>query len=149
MTTDSNHSIAAFNEVITNFGPALQRLCRGYEINVNARAELRQEILLQLWRALDTYRGDASLRTFVFRVAHNTAIKHISKNARRTPSDDIDVDTLGVTSDTEAQFDRERARARLLAEIQRLAPESRELKDLVVPNISEHPWQHKKAKAGI
>ena len=63
----------------------------------------------------------------MFRVAHNTAIKHVSKDAKRTPASDVDIETLPTASDTEAAFDRARARARLLGAIQVLEPQNREL----------------------
>ncbi len=36
--------------------------------------DLMQEILLNLWRAIPNFRGDSGESTFVYRVAHNTAL---------------------------------------------------------------------------
>ena len=123
-------------EVVSTFGPALHRLCRGYEANLDAREELRQEILLQLWRALDGFRGEASLRTFVFRVAHNTAIKHVAKDAKRSPASDVDVDAFGAEPATDAHLDRHRARQRLLMAIRDLETSNRELALLHLEGLS-------------
>jgi RNA polymerase sigma-70 factor (ECF subfamily) len=37
-----------------------------------------------LWKALPKFRGDSSERTFVYRVAHNTAIRFVSSQHRRS-----------------------------------------------------------------
>lgn len=74
----------AYRELIEAYQAPLQRLCGGYEHDVARREELYQEILLALWRALPSFRGDASERTFIFRVAHNVAATHV-RQATRTP----------------------------------------------------------------
>lgn len=65
-----------FERVVADYGPALRRLAAAWEPDAAAREDLLQEILLALWRALPRFRGDASERTFVFRVAHNRALTH-------------------------------------------------------------------------
>ena len=36
--------------------------------------DLFQEVLISLWQGMDSYRGDASLRSWVYRVSMNTCI---------------------------------------------------------------------------
>ena len=64
------------------FGPSLQRLVFSYEFLPQAREDLLQEILLALWIALPRFRGESSLRTFVFRIAHNRALTHVWRRKR-------------------------------------------------------------------
>jgi RNA polymerase sigma-70 factor (ECF subfamily) len=71
----------SFDEVIQREGPALSRLAASYERDKALREDLFQEICLAVWRALRTYRGDSSVRTFVFRIAHNRAVSHVVKRA--------------------------------------------------------------------
>jgi RNA polymerase sigma factor (sigma-70 family) len=40
-------------------------------------------MLLQLWRALPSLRDDGSIRTWTFRILHNTGLKHARTGARR------------------------------------------------------------------
>ena len=103
-------------------------MCRGYEADPHRCEDLRQEVLLQLWRALGSFRGDASLRTFVFRVAHNTAIKHVTKAVRAGPTVGLEERDVPVAPPAhEADLDRHRARQRLLARVQALPVLDREL----------------------
>src|SRR5437868_2771974 len=54
------------------FSRALDRLAAGYEADREKRHDLRQEIHLQLWRSFEVFDGRCSLKTWTFRVAHNT-----------------------------------------------------------------------------
>jgi RNA polymerase sigma-70 factor, ECF subfamily len=47
------------------------------------RSDLCQDILLQIWRNLDSFEGRAAPSTWVYRVALNTALSYRRKNGRR------------------------------------------------------------------
>ena len=75
-----------FERVLRDYGPALRRLAAAWEREPAAQEDLVQEILLALWRALPRFRGEASEKTFVFRVAHNRALAHRFKpRSERVP----------------------------------------------------------------
>ena len=77
-----------FERVLRDYGPALRRLAAAWEREPAAQEDLVQEILFALWRALPRFRGDASEKTFVFRVAHNRALTHRFKpRGERVPLD--------------------------------------------------------------
>jgi RNA polymerase sigma-70 factor (ECF subfamily) len=80
VTTDHE---ARFAEVVGHHAGALWRLGRGYERDADKRRDLHQEILVAIWRALPSFEGRCSLRTFALRVAHNTACSHVMKATRR------------------------------------------------------------------
>src|SRR5665213_950341 len=58
---------------IVEFGPALARLARAYEQDADQRRDLLQDVNFALWRSFASFAGQCSLRTWVYRVAHNTA----------------------------------------------------------------------------
>jgi RNA polymerase sigma-70 factor (ECF subfamily) len=66
-------------EAAQAFGPALDRLARGYEADPELRRDLRQEIHTALWRSFARFDGRCSLRTWVYRVAHNIGASHVLK----------------------------------------------------------------------
>jgi len=68
--------------MVVDYGPAIDRLCAGYERDDALAEELRQEVWLGLWRALPQFRGESSLRTWLYRVAHNIATSHVRKRSR-------------------------------------------------------------------
>jgi RNA polymerase sigma-70 factor, ECF subfamily len=71
-----------FNDVVAGWLPALQRLAAVYEFSPETREELVQDILLAVWRSLPSFREESSLRTWVYRIAHNVAASHVAKAKR-------------------------------------------------------------------
>ncbi|MGA9424357.1 MAG: sigma-70 family RNA polymerase sigma factor, partial [Terracidiphilus sp.] len=64
----------AFLRLMEQYEPALRRLTTGYADAQADREDLFQEIAIDLWQALGNYRGEASERTWLYRIAHNVAI---------------------------------------------------------------------------
>ena len=64
-------------------GAAFRRLAAAYEADPARREDLLQEIALALWQALPSFRGEASPRTFAFRIAHNQGLRHAGRAANR------------------------------------------------------------------
>lgn len=106
---------------------ALDRLVRAYELDSEKRRDLLQEILLALWRSFEKFEGRCSLRTWVYRVAHNIATSHVIRqhrtNSRLVSLEEIE--TMAQQSDAHAadRLDLER----LLQLIHQLNPPDREL----------------------
>jgi len=64
------------------YGAALERLARAYELDVDKCRDLLQEIHFELWRSFNAYEKRCSLRTWVYRVAHNTAVSYVVRQQR-------------------------------------------------------------------
>lgn len=62
----------------TNQG-ILHKVCRIYCNNANEREDLFQEIVLQLWKAFPSFRNEAKISTWMYRIALNTAISGLRK----------------------------------------------------------------------
>ena len=71
-----------FCELFETYQPALRRLVAAYVVNPADREELLQDIAAGIWKSLPGFRGDASERTWLYRIAHNIAIRS-SSNARK------------------------------------------------------------------
>lgn len=71
-----------YDEAAAAFGAALGRLAWSYETNPDKQQDLLQEVHIALWRSLATFQGTCSLRTWVYRVAHNVAASHIIRQRR-------------------------------------------------------------------
>jgi RNA polymerase sigma factor (sigma-70 family) len=81
--SESDPALARFELIVREFGPRLSRLAASYVDERADRDDLLQEILLALWRALPGFRGDSSLRTFIYRVAMNRATTFRARRYRR------------------------------------------------------------------
>jgi len=64
--------------VLSTHAAALSRLAASYESRPALREELMQEIAFAVWRALPSFRHEASEKTFVLRIATNRALSHIA-----------------------------------------------------------------------
>lgn len=116
---------ALYRQVTEAFGPALARLAAGYEADADKRRDLLQDVHAALWTSLASFDGRASLRTWVYRVAHNVAASHLGRHARarfveldEEPSSDVDV---------EASVSRALVLQRLHALIHALPPVDRQV----------------------
>jgi len=119
-----------YEEAALSFGAALERLTRAYEANPDHRRDLLQEIHIALWRSLSTFDRRCSLRTWVYRVAHNVGASHVARQYRTRPESLVDLEELENVPDPrggDAIADRSVALNRLLEMIQRLKPLDRDV----------------------
>ena len=72
-----------YEDLLKEYGPGLSRLAASYEFLVHVREDLLQDIRLALWTALPGFRGECSLRTFVYRIAHNRGLTHVYRRRRQ------------------------------------------------------------------
>ena len=107
----------------------LRRICRVYARDPEARKDLYQEIMFQLWRSLPTFTGASSIDTWMYRVALNTALGQARRHAGRseTPLDEEHGGEESTSSlgDIEAELDLDAQSERLYAAIDRLDPMDR------------------------
>lgn len=94
---------ATYESIVREHGAAIARLVRGYERDAGRAEDLAQEALVAIWRALPTFAGRSSLKTWVLAIAHNVAVSHVVR-ARRdvisrwTSLEDVDVAAAGCAS---------------------------------------------------
>jgi RNA polymerase sigma-70 factor, ECF subfamily len=133
-----------YQQAVTSYGGALQRLVGAYELDADRRRDLLQDIHLALWRSFETFEARCSLRTWVYRVAHNIATSHVIRQ-RRTNTRFLSLEQIESmpdqghrTTETHIRMDVER----LLQLIHQLNPPDREvmllyLEDLDAATIGE------------
>jgi RNA polymerase sigma factor (sigma-70 family) len=125
-----------FERVVREYGAALRRLASAWERDRTAQEDLLQEILVALWRALPRFRGEASERTFVFRVALNRAMTHRFRRAPpASPLDDA-AHLADSRQSPEAEAAAAQQRERLVAALQSLSPSLREAVTLSLEGLS-------------
>ncbi|MBN3581709.1 sigma-70 family RNA polymerase sigma factor [Algoriphagus aestuarii] len=59
------------------------RLCLGFVKDRDLAYDLFQEILIKLWRHLDSFRSESDISTWIYRIAYNTAITFSAKEKRK------------------------------------------------------------------
>jgi RNA polymerase sigma-70 factor (ECF subfamily) len=119
-----------YQEAAATYGAALERLARVYEADPDKRRDLSQEIQLALWRSFEGFDGRCSLRTWIYRVAHNAATSHIIRQRRAKAQTLVSLEELDNLPNHAAGglgTDQRLALDRLLALIQQLKPLDRQV----------------------
>ena len=126
-----------YAEAAAAYGAALERLAHAYESDRDRRRDLLQEIHVALWKSFGGFDGRCSLRTWVYRVAHNVAISEVSRRRARTPVL-VGIEELERHADTvdhERALDERRTLERLTAMIHRLEPLDRQVMVLYLEGL--------------
>jgi RNA polymerase sigma-70 factor, ECF subfamily len=117
-----------YQRTVEEFGRALERLSAGYEADPDKRHDLRQEIHFQLWKSFEVFDERCSLRTWIFRVAHNTAVSYVNRERRASARlVSLEEAELALVHDREPEIDRHKALELLSQLILNLKPLDRQI----------------------
>lgn len=74
---------AKFKQIIDENSERIMRICRYYNPNSEDQKDMYQEILVNVWESLDSFRGDSKISTWVYRIAINTSLNFTGKAFRQ------------------------------------------------------------------
>jgi RNA polymerase sigma-70 factor, ECF subfamily len=140
-----NKTEALYSDAVRQYGRDIARFVAGYERDSPARQELLQEVHLALWQSFSGFAHQCSLRTWVYRVAHNVGVSHIQRSMRRLDLDAASLEDVEAQIDASADMgltDRRLDLERIMALVHGLAGIDREvmllyLEDLDAASIAE------------
>ena len=89
MNNDKEHQ---FELLVRQHKRTIYTVCYMFSHNKAEIDDLFQEILIRLWNGFDTYEGRSNARTWIYRVALNTAINQDKKQRRRIETVPLTVD---------------------------------------------------------
>jgi RNA polymerase sigma-70 factor (ECF subfamily) len=136
MQSTQNPQDDLYRDAIDAYGAALSRLARAWEADLDARQDLLQEMHFALWRSFATFDGRCSLRTWIYRVAHNAATSHVMRSRRGKSRTLVSIEeieesremgSLAAKSDTNQSIEQTQILDRLYAMIHRLNPLDRQV----------------------
>jgi RNA polymerase sigma-70 factor, ECF subfamily len=118
-----------YEKASVEYAAALERLAQAYEANTETRRDLVQDIHVALWRSFGNFNGLCSMRTWVFRVAHNTAISHVLRERRKRGQVMVGLEEIETmpAAGTDWSDDRQPRLDRLLALVRQLKPIDRQV----------------------
>jgi RNA polymerase sigma-70 factor, ECF subfamily len=112
-----------FKNWLRDHGGAVLKVARAYTLTTEDCQDLAQEILLQVWRSMPQFEGRASVTTWFYRVALNTALgwrrKEHRRRARQQPFLEVE-DLSGAPLDSAQQVVQRETVERLYAAIRQL-----------------------------
>ena len=72
-----------FNLLVKENQQKILRICKYYASVAEDQKDIYQEILVNIWKSLESFRGEALESTWVYRIALNTAMGFAGKEFRR------------------------------------------------------------------
>ncbi len=140
-----NGNERSFISLINEHQGLIHKVCIMYESDREARNDLFQEIVLQLWRSFPTFRGESKITTWMYRIALNTAISGYRKGIRKVKTEDLDEIHLNIGDQHHGEQNEENIQ-RLQVAIRRLSDIERAM---VMMALDEVPYEEIAETIGI
>ena len=64
-------------------------LCKAYYMSAEDQKDVFQDIVLQLWKSFETFRGDSKISTWIYRVSLNTILTRVRNEKKKIISESI------------------------------------------------------------
>jgi len=96
-----------FVDILNNHRGLIYKVCHLYCDDPEDRKDLFQEIVLQVWKSLGSFREESTIGTWMYRIALNTAITHFRKEKRlggKVSLTGIDIPDLNDSNEKEDQL---------------------------------------------
>lgn len=125
-----NNQTLDFERLVMEHKSTIYSVCYMFTETKIEADDLFQEVLISLWQGKDSFRGDASLRSWVYRVSMNTCISY--KRKKRIKTEPLEFSTDIAAADTP-----ESKQAKMLHDrISKLEPFDRAIVLLWLENLS-------------
>ena len=93
-----------FEIIYKEYAPTIRKLCLSYTGNKDNAEDLIQETFIAVWKKIDSFRNDAKLSTWIYRIAINNCLMSIRKQQYLEKiANKTFIDTPDETSDEKAQ----------------------------------------------
>ena len=131
-------ALADFDAVVAAHARLVARIAATYERRPALVEELVQDVFLAVFRALPRFRGDASLKTFIARIAHNVGVDHVRRATRRPGEahEELGRDVADAGEGVEGATDLSLKRERLVRAVRELPVSLRQVMSLHLEGFS-------------
>ena len=86
-----------YKQIISENQDMIFRLCCSYVMDTDLRKDLFQNILIRIWKGLNSFKNRSSITTWIYRISVNTSIDFLRKNAKdNQTSKRIDLDNMDL-----------------------------------------------------
>jgi RNA polymerase sigma-70 factor (ECF subfamily) len=121
-----------FADIVREHKTTIYTVCYMFANDREEVEDLFQEVLIALWRGLESFRGESALRSWIYRISLNTCISADRKKRRRADSVRLDMN-INLFADTD---DNSRQAQMLRQRIARLGVFDRAIILLWLENLS-------------
>ena len=113
------HTKKEFIQDIKENEGIIYKVTRIYSNNTEDQNDLYQEIVYQLWKSYNSFKGNSKISTWMYRIALNTAISSLKKEKRR--GSQVSIDNLLLSQMNEVDTVMEERITLLYAHIKELS----------------------------
>ncbi len=86
-----------FIQIINSNRGIIRSLCKVYYGSNEDQKDAFQDIILQLWKSFDTFRGESEIGTWIYRVSLNTILTKIRRDNKSVVVEPIDTSHLYIS----------------------------------------------------
>ena len=104
-----------FTQAFTENKEKIFRICRSYSDNTEDAEDLFQEVLINIWKSLPSFKGNSSVNTWIYRVTVNICLRarHFSSKEKKVmvKLDGVELENRGeeMTEDRSDEYRKLRA----------------------------------------
>jgi RNA polymerase sigma-70 factor (ECF subfamily) len=129
-----------FNRLVADNDERIKRICSYYNSNATDQQDMYQEILVNIWKSLDSFRGDSAVSTWIYRVAINTSLSFTGKAYKHmklmVPADNCHLNNVLDDENFEAKQLQEQQLEKLQNELNQLSVIDKALISLLLEGLS-------------
>ena len=125
-----------FEEIAREHDEMIKRIASTHEMAPQLAEELVQDIYVAIWKALPSFRNDASLRTFVARIATNRAVTHVVRALKVPRSAELREDLPASDESPETKIIAQDRKTHLMAAVRQLPLTYREPVTLALEGLT-------------
>lgn len=79
-----------FIKIVESNQGIIRSLCNAYYRSHEDQKDVFQDIILQLWKSFETFRGESRISTWIYRVSLNTILTKVRKEKSRIATESIE-----------------------------------------------------------
>lgn len=104
------HDERAFEELVRRYRKQVIRTCYGFVHDTSEAEDISQDVFVEVYRSLDSFRGDAEFSTWLYRISIHKSLNYLRSKKRRKIFSSLDHiaedhDVLKVARGTSIVFD--------------------------------------------
>ncbi len=112
--------LEGFNLLVETYQERLYWHIRKMVLNHDDADDVLQNTFIKVWKALENFRGDSKIYTWIYRIATNESLSHIQKSKRTYSSDPNFETALSTKIQDDPYFDGDAAQLKLWTAIEQL-----------------------------
>ena len=75
----------------------IKSLCKAYYTSSEDQKDAFQDIILQLWKSFETFRGESEISTWIYKVSLNTVLTKVKKEKNKIAAESIGTSELSIS----------------------------------------------------